>query len=95
MMNFELIIYTSLNKEIADPILDELSKEVKNSKLFSHRLYSIHCDKVPKTSLKLRNLNILEGNRRKENIIVLSCNLDAVCNHLKNVVPVKRFKGKR
>jgi TFIIF-interacting CTD phosphatase-like protein len=58
-INFDLIIYTSLEKAIGDVILDFLEDNLCGGKpLFTQRLHSQDCDLMTSEELNLSNLKV-------------------------------------
>ena len=87
---YELIVYTSAEKNYANSILDFIESEIGT--VFSHRLCYDHCVKINGNCV-FKSLEMLTNNRNIKDILIVD---DIVSNYaltIKNGIPIKPFYG--
>lgn len=86
---YEIIIYTSAEKNYADFILQLIESK---GKYFAHRLYKQQClFKLGEYIFK--NLEILCGNRNIKDIVIVDNTVRCFALSVQNGIPIKDYKG--
>ncbi|XP_024522923.1 probable C-terminal domain small phosphatase [Selaginella moellendorffii] len=82
---YEIVVFTSCDRRIADPILDELDPE---GRLFAHRLYTEHCSWSSEVG-HVKDLSML--GRGMERVVIVDDSESKCVWNLDNWVPVSSF----
>jgi len=90
--NFELILFTSGQKDYANKVIDLIEKD---EKFFDYRLTQDNCLHCNKLNLHIKDLKLLyhDGSRLKNDIVIVdNCTINFML-HLTNGIPIKDYNG--
>ncbi len=87
---YEIVIYTSADKDYADRILDFI--EGKDKKYFEHRLYCEQC-LIKEGSYIFKHLELLCSNRQLKDILIVDNSVKNFGLFVRNGVPITDYNG--
>jgi hypothetical protein len=91
-LHYELILWSSSQEEFTVRIA-ELINEPSN-KYFSHVMNISHCQKSADGQLYVKNLDLLEGGRSKEDIIIVDSVMQKFTKNLTNGIFLPSYMAK-
>lgn len=86
---YELVVYTSADKEYADEVLDFIENK---RQYFAHRLYYEQCV-VKEDHYAFKDLELLCYNRDIKDVFIVDNIVRNYCLYIKNGIPIPDYEG--